>query len=79
VLTSRARRSTARRVSSLAPKSSETATAGDRPSGTLAKRAPVQEIGDRSGSALKSCADWIFPPRDEIHRPVAALLKAQTQ
>jgi hypothetical protein len=26
------------------------------------------------GPALKSRADWVFPPRDEIHRPVAALL-----
>ena len=49
MLTSPARRRTARRVSSRASKSSESATVGHGPSGTVAKRRLLQEIGDRRG------------------------------
>jgi hypothetical protein len=68
-----------RRFLSRELKSREPVTADGAALRSLGNPRPHRRLGDRRRPALKPRTDWIFPPRDEIHRPVAALLKAQTE
>src|SRR5688500_13247820 len=59
-------------------KSRTSVTAGHVESGA-SERLLCRRLAIAAGPELKSRADWIFPPRDEIHPPSPRSSKAQTQ